>query len=187
MYAEIEQPLMIIEDYIRGCLSKELGEDGLLHDVKSYKSIYRDDLTIITPAVWLYMNTWQPLQEHIVNRGNTRIDMNFPVEVACISNRKTLEKSDRQATSIQARVIESFIKNWKRKLDEKNNIICNGFQIVVGYTDGNLPVLNQQDTVVIKGVLVEFHISFDWMRCIHLYEKEKENNDETDNNNENGG
>ena len=182
MYAEIEQPLEIIEDYIRSCLSNELGENGLLHDVKSYKSIYRDDLTVNTPAVWLYMDTWQPVEEHIINRANTRIDLVFPVEVACITHKKTLEKSDKQATSIQARVIESFIRNWKRVIDEKYHIICTGFRLIEGYTDGNLPSVNQRDSVIIKGVLIEFYISMDWMRCIRLYDQENENNENNDDN-----
>ena len=180
MYADIEQPLQIITDYIKSCLSNELGENGLLHDVKSYKSIYRDNLTINTPAVWLYMETWQPVEEHIINRMNTRIEISFPVEVACITHKKTLEKSDAQATSIQARVIESFIRNWKRKISDEHNITCNGFRIVEGYTDGNLPVTSQRETVTIKGVLIEFKFTFDWMRCIRLYDEENKDEENTD-------
>ena len=188
MYADIEQPLQIVHDYIRECLSKEVNPEGLLHDVKSYKAIYRDDLTIKTPAVWLYMNTWQPVEEHIINRGNSRIDINFPVEVACITHRKSLEKADRQATSIQARVIESFINNWKRKINEEYNIVCNGFRLIEGYTDGNLPPISQRETVIIKGVLIEFRFSFDWMKCIRMYEQQKEDEEgENENNNDNGG
>lgn len=192
MYAEIEQPLQIISNYIKDCIGKEVNPDGLLHDIKSYKTIYRDDLTLNTPAVWLYMDTWEPTKEQIVNRSNTRIEIAFPVEVACITHKKTLAKSDEQATSIQARIIESFIKNWKRKIDDENHIICNGFNLLYGYTDGNIPAVSQRETVTIKGVLIEFKFSFDWMRCIHLYNKEKENeeitnNENNDNENDIGG
>lgn len=174
MYAEIEQPLQIIQDYISNCLKKEVNDEGLLHDIKSYKDIYRDELNLKTPAVWLYMQNWHPTDEHIINRGNTRIDITFPVEVACITHRKTLTKSDKQATSIQGRIIESFIKNWKRKIDDKYNIISTGFQLVQGYTDGNLEAIQQRETVTIKGVLIEFKFTFDWMKCIKIYEEEKD-------------
>lgn len=192
MYTKMEQPLQIITDFISNCLEKELKENGLLSDIKSYKRIFRDEVTIKTPAVWLYMRDWSPSEEYIINRNNTRIEITFPVEVACISHKKTLDKSDREATSIQGRVIESFVQNWRRNIDSKYNISCLGFRLIQGYTDGSLEKINQRDTTTIKGVLVEFKFMFDWMRCLKIFEEnmnEKNQTENTDlnNTNNNGG
>lgn len=180
MYVDMEIPIQTINNYITNCLKKELNDDGLLSDVKSFINIYRDENSYDkTPAVWLYIQDWFPKDEMIINRKNTRCTLTFPVEVACISQKSKLNKADAEATSLQGRVIECFIKNWKRVINEEQFILCTGFRIVRGYADGTREAINQLRRVTIKGVIIEFDFTIDWIKCIKI-EENKQNEENTE-------
>lgn len=166
MYLNMVTPLELIEDYIKGLVTDEINADGLLSDVQSYKTLFKDLSITNTPAVWIYLGEWN-IEEETLNKNNSRATLVYDVEISVICNKSTLEESDRQATSIQARLTESIIKNWKRLLSKEMNVQNPFINIETGYNDGKLRVANKQTRVVIKGILCRFKFTLDWIRCIH--------------------
>ena len=51
MFIEFETPLQVIEDYIINSVMQEVTSDGLLSDVKSTKTIFKDLTITDVPAV----------------------------------------------------------------------------------------------------------------------------------------
>ena len=171
MYLNFESPIQIINNYITECLEKELTDEGLLYDVKSFVPIYRDEVKYDkTPAVWLYIQDWVVKDEQIINRHNTRCTLTFPIEVAAISQKAKLEKADSEATSIQTRIVECYVKNWRRVVDKEQFITHTGFRIIRGYADGSNEPINKRNRVTIKGVILELDFGIDWIKCIKLSE-----------------
>lgn len=175
MYLNMETPLEKIEEYIKQLVLQEVNNEGLLKDIKSTKTIFKDLNIIDTPALWVYLGNWN-IEEEVLNKTNSRATLIYQVEMMCICNKPDLQESDQQATSIQARIVESVIKNWKRLLDKNMNLQNPSININTGYADGKLKVANKQQKVAIKGVLFEFKFTLDWIRCIQT-QKIENNND----------
>lgn len=175
MYLNMETPLEKIEEYIKQLVLQEVNNEGLLKDIKSTKTIFKDLKITDTPALWVYLGNWN-IEEEVLNKTNSRATLIYQVEMMCICNKPDLQESDQQATSIQARIVESVIKNWKRLLDKNMNLQNPSININTGYADGKLKVANKQQKVAIKGVLFEFKFTLDWIRCIQT-QKIENNND----------
>lgn len=176
MFIEFETPLQVIEDYIINSVMQEITDDGLLSDVKSTKTIFKDLTITDVPAVWIYLSEWNP-ETIIANRGNSRAKITYPVEICIITNKADLQESDQEATSIQARIVESLIKNWKRVIDKTYKIRCHGVDIKQGYSDGKFKIANKQQKVVIKGLIVDFIFELDWMKCLQIAQQESTNDE----------
>lgn len=174
----METPLEIIQDYIRNLVLQEVNSEGLLSDVQSTKTLFKDLKITEVPSVWIYLGNWK-IEEEAMNKNNSRATLVYEVEISVICNKPDLLDSDIQATSIQSRIVESIIKNWKRVIDREQNIQNLGINIEQGYDDGQLRVANKQPRVVIKGILTRFKFTLDWIRCL---EKQNKNNE-----NDNGG
>ena len=182
----METPLEKIEDYIKSTILDEVNPEGLLKDVKSTKTTFKDLKIIDVPSVWIYLGEWN-IEEESLNKNNSRATLIYNVEISVITNKPEVKDSDVQATSIQSRIVESVIKNWKRVIDKDMHLQNPSINIQTGYNDGKLQVMNKQERVVIKGVLFQFKFLLDWIRCMQLQEVDTttitENDDEqiTDN------
>lgn len=179
MYLNMETPLEKIEEYIKQSVLQEVNPEGLLRDIKSTKTIFKDLKITNTPALWVYLGNWN-IEEEVTNKTNSKATLIYQVEMMCLCNKPDLTESDEQATSIQARIVESVIKNWKRLLDKQMNLQNPSININTGYADGKLKVANKQQKVAIKGVLFEFKFTLDWIRCItaqNITENENNNDD----------
>ena len=195
MYLELKTPIEIIETYLKDLILQEVEPDGLLSDIKSTKTTFKDLSIIDTPTVWIYLGNWYINEKHI-NRNNSRAILEYEVEVVGICNRPDIKDSDREATSIQARLMEAVTRNWKRVVNKEYNILCQGVTDVIGYTDGKIAVASKQKTVAVKGITFKALFDIDWMRCL---QKQEENNNKDDdgvtddgnneetNNDDNGG
>ena len=183
MYLNMITPLEHIETYIKNSILDEIKEDGLLSDIKSTKTTFKDFKITEVPSVWIYLGDWT-IEEEAVNRNNSRATLVYNVEISVICNKPDVYESDSQATSIQARIVESVIKNWKRVINKDMNLQNLSINFQTGYNDGRLTVVNKQQKVVIKGVILQFKFLLDWIRCI---EKQNIINDEEEQTNNNNG
>lgn len=186
MYLEMETPLEVIQQYIKNLVLQEVNNEGLLSDVQSTKTLFKDLTITEVPSIWIYLGNWN-IEEETINKNNSRATLVYEVEISVICNLPELEDSDVQATSIQSRIVESIIKNWKRLIHKEMNIQNPGINIETGYDDGRLRVANKQTRVVIKGILTRFRFTLDWIRCIKeqnniITDNAEQNNDETNNN-----
>lgn len=185
-------PLEAIQEYIKNLVLQEVNSEGLLPDVQSTKTLFKDLTITEVPSVWIYLGNWK-IEEEVLNKNNSRVNLIYEVEISVICNKPDLTESDIQATSIQARIVESLFKNWKRLIHRDMNLQNPSINIEEGYDDGQLRVANKQTRVVIKGILCRFKFTFDWVRCIEAQkiESDNETSNNTENNNEennsNGG
>lgn len=163
----------------------EVEPDGLLFDVESTKTIFKDLNIIDTPAVWIYLGEWHIDEAHI-NRNNSRALLEYEMEVSCMCNLPDLLDSDAQATSLQARVMEALTRNWKRVVDKEYNILCQGITDVIGYSDGKINIASKQLTVAVKGVTCKVLFDIDWMRCLKKQEEQQEEQNTDDGNSDTG-
>lgn len=185
-YLDMTTPLELIPRKFEEWIHKEICEDGLLEEVERFIPTYRSHLEIDGTTVWVYKQDWTTSEDQTMSLGtNTTTVIDYPFEVAIVVQRPDIRRADKKAIQLQSKVITSIMKNYypnifrdlqedPREAQGTLHGVIENITVDTGYNDGSLEAINQEEDVVIKGVLFTLRVSIDWMECVRqkqLYEQ----------------
>lgn len=166
MDLEMQRPLEIIENYIKECISLEITNNGLLSDINEFKTIFKDIRKIDTPSLWLEIQDITTDKEQLLGY-DTRVNLKVPFIIAVICHKPDIYKADHQASDIQARIIETYVKHFKKQINKELGVYCLGFELKRILNDGRLNVSNKQPTAIVKAVEFELIFQINWIKCLN--------------------
>lgn len=187
-YIDMLTPLELIPEKFSDWISREICEDGLLEEVERFIPTFRSHFEVDGTTVWIYKQDWRILDTEINSLGtSTSTVIEYPFEVAVIVQRPDIRRADKKALQLQSKVISSVMKNYYpnifRELQEDPREaqgtlhgVIEKITVDTGYNDGSLEAINQEEDVVIKGVLFTLRVCIDWMECIRQKERMEANN-----------
>ncbi|MGI6565615.1 hypothetical protein [Methanosphaera sp.] len=168
-YSTLSTVISQIPSTIEGWIQKEIDE-GILDDVETFITSYENEMELDTPAIWITQHEWTPVEEKpLADHYRIRI----PFEFACIEYDEDLKQSELLAMNLVSRVIASILKHFRRypKEHEFFKMIKINFREL--YPNGTIAVESKQEMVSIAGVLLEFIIDVDWMKCLVTEDNDK--------------
>jgi hypothetical protein len=167
-YVDLETPLQVIPQAFAGWIQQEIQPDGLLEEVEKLCVTYRTAGSVLTHEIWIHKLDWTIDENETYSMNDTMSTIIYPFQVAIIVD--TLddeEAAEQKAIQLQAKTIMSIFKNYSRTIFPNNEGWINFFKLDMGFNDGSLTALNQEDDVVIKGFQITLNISIDWLTCMH--------------------
>lgn len=175
-YLDITTPLELIPEKFCEWITTEIKEDGLLEGVEQFIPTYRSHFEVDGTTIWVYKQDWSISREEVQSIGHTTSVIEYPFEVAVIVQRPDIRDADSTAINYQSKVITSVLKNFRPNIfkelqDDPTKYggceygYIENIHIDTGYNDGSLEAINQEEDVVIKGVLFTLKVNIDWLRC----------------------
>ena len=106
---------------VKQCITKELTDDGILHDVEMFIPSYRSDEEIEEPCIWLFE------QKTTAVDGNgalsDKLHLQTPFEFYCIVyDEDDIEEAELKGKNLAARIAACIAKNHIRVLDSTTQL-----------------------------------------------------------------
>lgn len=149
---------------VKKCITKEMTEDGLLHDVETFVPSYRLDEKFEEPAIWLFE------QETTIKDGKNgalshQLLLQTPFEFVCVVyDEDDIEQSEIKGKNLAGRVAASIAKNFSRK-NEDNEWIATKPVLEAIYPVGTVAVDEKDEKAVATSVRIIFEYYVDWKIC----------------------
>lgn len=160
-YSNIETIITVIPDTIEQWIQKEIDE-GILQDVETFITSYENDVELDTPSIWMIQHEWESYEEKPLAQKYT---LKLPVEIACIEYDDNLKEGEYKTLNMVGRVIAGILKHYRRK---QKLFTFRKIELREIYPNGSLKINNKHAVVAVSGVILDFIVDIDWMKCYRI-------------------
>ncbi len=157
-----------VYDVINSWVTKEMNEEGLLHDVKMYITSSANNDYKDPPFIWLekesiYTHNNEPLRKQM------RVDLDFAF--TCCAEKEDLETSEKYTMEIASRLISSIVKNYRKRqlLFHFEDMVLKSIE-----PEGTFTIVNKSDIFPATRVSFRAVLYIDWMKCKRIMEEMEE-------------
>ena len=153
-----------INKIIKGCITAEMVEDGLLEDVETFVNTYYNEGQVDEPVVWI---TQHPtLVERNADISQTVL-LKTPFEFDCGVYDVEIEDANTQSQNLCNRVIVSILKNWQtvQSTETPNQRMIRNIELDRYSPMGYVQVTGKSDKVPVTGVILNVYHIINWQQC----------------------
>ena len=163
MTVNIVDGLENVQLVMKGCIEREMTEEGLLSDVESFFTIFNDEEHVEEPVVWMYQHEARANRQADISRT---MDLSIPFQFNCSVYEPELEDANTSTQNLATRVILSILKNWQTAQSEimEGRLIKN-ITLETFYPLGTIDVNNKSERLPVIGVLLNVNIVINWAMC----------------------
>ena len=161
-----------VTQIMRGCIQKEIGDDGLLGDVETFIPIYHHETKVEEPCIWMTQHPTTCERQADISRT---MDLITPFEFDCVVYEDDLEDSEYASQNLTTRVILSIVRNYQivqMELFQKR--IIKNITLDTYYSVGEIQIQGKSDRVPATGVILNVTYPVNWKMCC----KELNNNND---------
>lgn len=148
-----------VYDIISSWVTKEMKEEGLLHDVKMYISSSANNDYKDPPFIWLDKET---IYTHNNDPLRKEMRVELPFAFNCCAEKEDLETSEKYTMEIASRLIASIVKNYRKKqlFFHFEDIILKSIE-----PEGTFTIVNKSDIFPATRVTFQVILYVDWLKC----------------------
>ena len=152
-----------VTQLIKDCITAEMNENGILHDVNSFIPSYRFDEEIEEPLIGLFEQETTPVESGTLSH---KIKLRTPFEFICVVyDDEDKEQSEIKGKKLAGRVAASIAKNFNRTDGEGNSVPILKPILETIYPVGTVNVVDKSEEAVATSVRIVIEYYVDWLIC----------------------
>ena len=163
-----------IHTIIKGCITAELEENGLLEDVETFIPVYTNEERVEEPVIWMHQLETLPGRQADISGT---MELTTPFQFNCAVYEDEIEDANTATQNLCNRVALAILKNWQtiQSTELSGQRMIRNITFQRYYPLGTITVNGKSDRLPVTGIVLEVHHIVNWTMCC----RNIENNDNT--------
>ena len=156
-----------INTIIKGCITAEMVENGLLEDVETFVNTYYNEGQVDEPVVWITQHPTTVQKNADIAKT---LLLKTPFEFDCGVYEVELEDANTSSQNLCNRVIISILKNWQtiQATELPGQRMIRNIELDRYSPMGYVQVTGKSDKVPVTGVILNIYHVINWQQCQQL-------------------
>ena len=153
-----------VNTIIKGCITAEMVEDGILEDVETFINTYFNEGNVDEPVVWITQHPTTVQKNADISKT---LLLKTPFEFDCGVYEREIEDANTSSQNLCNRVILSILKNWQTVQNEllPGQRMIRNIELETYSPMGYVQVTGKSDKVPITGVILNVYHIINWQQC----------------------